>query len=194
MKTIMISLKMFIAFTVLSGILYPLFVTGMAQIIFPRKANGSLIIIDKNLKGSEIIGQTFDSSIYFASRPSSVSNNPLPSGGSNLGLSNKKLKDLVTERRNHFKKLNMMDSITIIPSEMLFASGSGLDPHISQKAAFLQVEKIVKARNFDTKKSDTLKKIILQITEKPQLGILGMERVNVLLLNMELDKIDEKIK
>lgn len=150
MKTLIISLKIFLFFTILTGIIYPLFITGIAQVVFPSKANGSMIVKDNKLIGSKLIGQQFDSTIYFSTRPSAISYNPMPSGGSNYGLTNVNLKKLVTERKHKFIAFNQLDSLTIIPSEMLFASGSGLDPHISQKAALLQVDRIAKVRHFDT--------------------------------------------
>jgi potassium-transporting ATPase KdpC subunit len=189
MKTFIISLKTLLFFTVLTGIIYPLFVTGVAQSIFPAKANGSLIIKDNKAIGSELIGQQFDSAIYFTSRPSAISYNPLPSGGSNYGLTNSKLKELVNQRKQQFIAFNQLDSLTAIPSEMLFASASGLDPHISVKAALLQVNRIAKARNFNTTQKQQLFQCIKQQTEAPQLLVLGEERVNVLLLNLEVDKI-----
>ena len=106
MKTLIISLKIFLFFTVLTGVIYPLFVTGIAQVVFPAKANGSLIVKNNQLIGSELIGQQFDSTIYFSSRPSAVSFNPLPSSGSNYGLTNVKLKNLVAERRRNFNSFN----------------------------------------------------------------------------------------
>ena len=124
-------------------------VTGIAQVVFPAKANGSLIVKDNKIIGSELIGQQFDSAIYFTSRPSAISYNPLPSGGSNYGLTNAKLKNLVDERKKQFIAFNQLDSLTDIPSEMLFASASGLDPHISPEAALLQVNRIAKARNLN---------------------------------------------
>jgi K+-transporting ATPase ATPase C chain len=150
MKTIILSLKIFLFFTILTGIIYPLFVTGVAQVVFPAKANGSLIAEDNRTIGSRLIGQQFDSTIYFTSRPSAISYNPLPSGGSNHGLTNVRLKNMVTGRKIQFIAFNQLDSLIAIPSEMLFASASGLDPHISQKAALLQVDRIAKARNFNT--------------------------------------------
>ena len=137
MKTLIISLKIFLFFTVLTGIIYPLLITGIAQIVFPAKANGSLIDKDNQIIGSELIGQQFDSVIYFTSRPSAISYNPLPSGGSNYGLTNTKLKNLVAERKKQFIAFNQLDSLTEIPSEMLFASASGLDPHISAKGSII---------------------------------------------------------
>ena len=189
MKTLLISLKIFLAFTVLTGIVYPLFITGIAQVIFPAKANGSLLVRDGHIVGSELIGQQFDTSIYFMSRPSAVLYNPLPSGGSNEGLTNIKLKELVTARKHRFYSFNQLDSLTVIPSEMLFASASGLDPHISPQAALLQVNRIAKARHFNDIYKQKLIVCINDLTEDPQFLCLGEERVNVLLLNLEIDKI-----
>jgi K+-transporting ATPase ATPase C chain len=184
-----IALKIFLILTVLTGIVYPLLITGIAQILFPAKANGSLIVRDNHVVGSELIGQQFDSSIYFTSRPSVGLYNPLPSGGSNYGLTNLKLKELVTARKHHFYILNQSDSLQEIPSEMLFASASGLDPHISPQAALLQVDRISKARNFSETQKQKLLDCVKDFTEKPQFLCLGEKRVNVLLLNLETDKI-----
>lgn len=189
MKTLIVSLKIFLFFTVLTGIVYPLLVTGIAHVAFPAKANGSLILRDNKIIGSELIGQQFDSTIYFTSRPSAVSYNPLPSGGSNYGLTNIKLKNLVSERRHQFIAFNQLDSLTEIPSEMLFASASGLDPHISPKAALLQLERVVKTRHFDESKKQRLLNSINELSEPPQLSLLGEHRINVLLLNLKLDEI-----
>ena len=108
MKTVFTSLKIFLFFTILTGIIYPLLVTGIAQAFFPGKANGSLIIEDGKVIGSKLVGQQFDSVIYFTSRPSAISYNPMPSGGSNLGLTNVKLKTLVAERSASFICLNQL--------------------------------------------------------------------------------------
>lgn len=189
MKTLFISLKIFLFFSVLTGIVYPLFVTGIAQLAFPAKANGSLIVKDNKKIGSELIGQQFDSTIYFTSRPSAVSYNPLPSGGSNYGLTNIKLKNLVAERKQQFITYNQLDSLTVIPSEMLFASASGLDPHISPQAALLQVERIVKTRLFDEGQKQRLLQTVKELSEAPQFLLLGEQRINVLLLNLKLDEI-----
>ena len=186
----MISLKIFLFFTVLTGIIYPLFVTGIAQLIFPGKANGSMILKDNKIIGSELIGQQFDSSIYFSSRPSAISYNPLPSGGSNYGLTSAKLKHTVDSLKKQFIIYNQLDSLTtIVPSEMVFASGSGLDPHISPAAALLQVDRIAKARNFNNIQKQKLAQCINDLKETPQFLCLGEERINVLLLNLETDKI-----
>jgi potassium-transporting ATPase KdpC subunit len=189
MKTLAISLKIFLFFTVITGIIYPLLITGIAQIVFPNKANGSIIMKDGNAIGSELIGQQFDSTIYFTSRPSAIGYNPLPSGGSNFGLTNAKLKKSVDSLEMHFVISNHLDAHTSVPSEMLFASASGLDPHISPEAAMLQVDRIAKARNFSEAQKQELIQCVKTATEEPQFLILGEERVNVLLLNIEIDKI-----
>lgn len=189
MKTMKIALKMFLFLTVLTGIVYPLLITGIAQLAFPSKANGSMIVNNNIVVGSELIGQQFDSAKYFGSRPSAIAYNPLPSGGSNYGLTNVKLKELVDERRKQFIKFNETDGLTDIPSEMLFASASGLDPHISPRAALLQVPRIVSVRHFTAIQREELLQLIKERTEAPQFLILGEERINVLLLNLNLDKI-----
>lgn len=191
MKTIIISLKIFLFFTILTGILYPLLMTGIAQVIFSAKANGSLIVKDNITIGSKLIGQQFDSTVFFASRPSVISYNPLPSGGSNFGLTNAKLKNLVNERKSQFIAFNNLDSLTFIPSEMLFASASGLDPHISPEAALLQVNRVARARHFDNSQKKRLLQSIKDLTEMPQFFCLGEDRINVLILNLELNRLAE---
>jgi potassium-transporting ATPase KdpC subunit len=190
MKSFVIALRIFLFFTVLTGVAYPLLVAGIAQLFFPIKANGSIIYKGNKPIGSSLIGQSFDSSaIYFTSRPSSISYNPLPSGASNFGLTNKKLKELFDNRKEEFESKNFLDSLTEIPSEMLFASASGLDPHISPDAALLQVERVSKARHFSDNQKLRLINLVHRLTEPPQFLFLGQERINVLLLNLETDKI-----
>ena len=189
LKTFGIAIKIFLVFTILTGVIYPLLVTGIAQVVFPHQANGSLILKDNKIIGSELIGQQSDSTIYFTSRPSAIGNNPLPSGGSNYGLTSKKLKDQFTERKNKFIAFNQLDKNTEIPSEMLFASASGLDPHISPEAAHLQINRIAKARKFGLVQKQELITLVDNMSETPQLMCLGESRVNVLLLNIALDKL-----
>ncbi len=191
MKILKISLKIFLFLTVLTGIVYPLLVTGIAQLAFPAQANGGLISENNKIIGSKLIGQQFDTAVYFSSRPSAVAYNPLPSGGSNFGLTNLKLKNLVAERKSQFIAFNQLDSLTVIPSEMLFASASGLDPHISPQAALLQVNRVAKARNFNSSQKQRLIDLIHSDTENPQYGVLGEERINVLNLNMQLDRLSK---
>lgn len=189
MKTLSIALKIFLVFTILTGILYPLLVTGIAQVVFPHRANGSLIVKDNKIIGSELIGQQFDSTIYFTSRPSAIGNNPLPSGGSNYGLTSVKLKAHVAERKAKFIAFNQLNKNVEVPSEMLFASASGLDPHISPEAAGLQINRIAKARHFSLDQKQKLKLLVEKMSQAPQLMCLGESRVNVLLLNIALDKL-----
>lgn len=189
MKTIITSLKIFLFFTLLTGLAYPLLITGIAQIAFTAKANGSLIIKDNVTIGSKLIGQQFDSDKYFTSRPSYALYNPLPSGGSNYSLTNKRLKVLVAQRKHNFIIFNHIDSLKAIPSEMLFASSSGVDPHISPEAAMLQVDRVVKTRNFSDLQKQKLLEIIKAVTELPQLSCFGEKRINVLNLNLELDNL-----
>lgn len=190
MKTLIISVKIFLFFTVLTGVIYPLLVTGISQLLFSQKANGSLIIKDNKILGSELIGQQFDSVIYFSSRPSAILYNPLPSGASNFGLTNIKLKKLVAERTRQFISFNQLDSLTEVPSEMLFASASGLDPHISPISALMQVDRIARARHFDRFQMEKLKQVVKDFTEMPQFACLGEQRVNVLLLNLKLNAMN----
>lgn len=189
MKTILISIKLLLILTLLTGVFYPLVVTGIAQLVFPVKANGSIIVENGRKIGSELIGQQFSSDKYFTCRPSITNYDPLPSKGSNLSLTNNKLKDLVDKRKIQFIDFNHLNRLADVPSEMLFASASGLDPHISPKAAYLQVERIVEARNFNAYQKQQLLQCVKDLTESPQFLILGNERINVLMLNLTIDKI-----
>ena len=190
MKTqTLIALKFLLVMTILTGIMYPLFMTGLAQVSYPSKANGSLITKDGKIIGSELIGQKFDSSIYFWSRPSAIGYNPVPSGASNYGPTSDTLKKLVSYRRAFFAKMNSVQDPLSTPKEMAFASGSGLDPHISPEAAVMQIERISSARHFDNTQKEKLQKKIIDLTENPQFFFLGEPRINVLMLNLELNKI-----
>src|SRR4030042_5244140 len=133
-KQILVSIKIFLLFSLIAGIIYPLFVTALANLMFKDKADGSLIKKNDQVIGSSLIGQAFDSSAYFWSRPSAIGYNPLPSGGSNLGLTNKKFRQQYIEREQYLLRVNSLQPGTPVPSEMVFASGSGLDPHISPEA------------------------------------------------------------
>jgi K+-transporting ATPase ATPase C chain len=193
MKTqLIISIKIFAVLTVLCGLAYPLLVTGIAQLAFPEKANGSLILQDNKVVGSELIGQKFDSIIYFSSRPSATDYNALPSGGSNLGPTSSKLKQMVVDRKSQFVEFNQLSASENIPSEILLASASGLDPHISPNAALLQVGRIAKARQFSEEQKQQLVTVINDQTESPQFSFLGETRINVLVLNLALDKLDNR--
>jgi potassium-transporting ATPase KdpC subunit len=187
------ALKFLLAMTILTGIVYPVLMTGITQFTYPSKANGSLITRNGKIVGSELIGQKFDSSIYFWSRPSAISYNPVPSGASNFGPTSDTLKKQVESRRLMFAKMNSISDPLTIPKEMIFASASGLDPHISPEAAILQCERIVKARHFDNNQKQMVLQSIRDLTEKPQFLFLGEERINVLKLNLNLDRIEWNI-
>lgn len=190
MKTqIKIALRTFFLCTILFGVIYPAFVTILAQTVFPDKANGSLIYRDNKLVGSELIGQYFGGERYFSSRPSATGYSALPSGGSNLGPTSDKLKQQVNERLKQFRTFNQLSETQAVPAEMLTASASGLDPHISPEAAFLQVDRICQARLFNQEQKKGLILLVNNSTELQQFGIFGEKRVNVLKLNLKLDQL-----
>lgn len=190
MKTQMIiALKFLLVMTILTGIIYPLFMTGVAQLTFPAKANGSLLMKDGKIAGSELIGQKFDSSVYFWSRPSAIDYNPIPSGASNFGPTSDKLKKQVAEQRILFVKKNSITDTTAIPKEMIFASASGLDPHISPVAAMFQLDRVAFARNLGQTKKQQVQQLIKNMTEKAQFSLFGEPRINVFELNLALDNV-----
>ena len=190
MKTqTIIAIKFLLIMTVLTGVIYPFFMTGVAQLVFPAKANGSLVKAGGKNIGSELIGQKFDSSIYFWSRPSAIDYNPIPSGASNLGPTSDELKKQVAERRRLFATNNSISDTSAIPKEMLFASASGLDPHISPEAALLQLKRVAMARNLNETQKQKVQQLIKNKTEEPQFFLFGERRINVFELNLALDSI-----
>jgi potassium-transporting ATPase KdpC subunit len=184
-----IALKFLLGMTILTGIIYPLIMTGIAQLVFPEKANGSLVIKEGKIVGSTLIGQKFDSAIYFWSRPSAIDYNPIPSSGSNLGPISNKLKKLTEERRKAFAVKNSIKDTLSVPKEMIFASASGLDPHISPEAALMQVERVVSTRNYNEAQKQKVLGLIKSIKKGPQFSLLGEPRINVFELNLALDNI-----
>ena len=175
MKNLVTAVLMTIVTTIILGLVYPLVVTGLAQVIFPDKANGQLIRTgDGILIGSRLIGQPFTSPGYFRSRPSG-------SGGSNLGPTNQKLIDRV---KADVEKLQAENPGKPVPIDLVTASGSGLDPHISPAAAEFQVPRVARERGLS---EDELLRIVAAHTEGRQFGFLGEPRVNVLELNLDLD-------
>jgi K+-transporting ATPase ATPase C chain len=178
-------LRMTLVLTVLTGLIYPGIVTGLCQLIFPNQANGSLVSKDGRVIGSSLIGQNFTKPEYLQPRPSAAGNgyDATASGGSNLGPTSKKLVDRVSASVDKFRKENPNFNSTI-PADLLTASGSGLDPHLSPEAADAQVDRIAKARNATPQ---DIRAIIAQVTEGRDLGFLGEPRVNVLRLNQMLD-------
>jgi K+-transporting ATPase ATPase C chain len=186
MKTFLISLRMILAMTVLTGVAYPLALTGLAQVIFHRQANGSFVERNGQPVGSVLVGQKFASVRYFWPRPSAVDYNPLPSSGSNLGPTSAAMVAKIAERRAHFASTG--DPQTV-PPDLLQASGSGLDPHISPAGALYQVPRVLSARGVDGVRAPELEALIEAHTEGPQWSLFGEPRVNVLLLNLALDSL-----
>lgn len=182
MKNTLIAIKSFIIFSILLGLIYPLAITGIAQVTMKDKANGSLIVENGKVVGSSLIGQNFGSPTYFNSRPSAVDYNAAGSGASNLGPSSKKLIEQVKERVN--SKRETVNGL--IPADAVLTSASGLDPHISLENAQLQAQRVAKIRNIS---EIQMKKLIDENTDHEFIGIWGQEGVNVLKLNLALDKL-----
>lgn len=183
------ALKMFLWMTVLTGCLYPFVITEVVAVIMPRKSTGSLIHVGGKTVGSALIAQKFTSNKYFWPRPSAIDYDPLHSGGSNLGPTSAALKKAVDERRDLILHVHGDIIPETIPSELLYASGSGLDPHISPEAAFFQIDRIVKARGMHSGAGQRmLQELINSMVEERKYGFLGERYVNVLLLNIALDE------
>mgnify|MGYP002396124122 CR=1 FL=1 len=176
---------MFLAICVLVLIL-TLLVTLVAQITMPDKANGSLLYVDGKIVGSELIGQSFTSPGYFHGRPSAVDYDSAESGGSNYGPTSAKLMEQVSQRIEQVRRENGLSSDAPVPADLVLASGSGLDPHISVEGAMLQVPRVATARGLP---ESEVKMLVEQHIETLQLGFLGQERVNVLKLNLALDEL-----
>ena len=182
-KNILVAIWFTLVTTLIFGVLYPLAVTGMAQLLFHDRANGQLIERDGKLVGSRIIGQAFTGSGYFHPRPSSAGTgyDPMASGGSNLAPTNK---NLVERVKGDVQKLHAENSDAPIPVDLVTTSGSGLDPDISPDAAEFQIPRVAHARNM---KEEDLRALVQKHTKGRDLGFLGEPRVNVLELNLELD-------
>jgi K+-transporting ATPase ATPase C chain len=182
------SMLMLLAMTLLTGLVYPLVITTIAQLAFPHQSNGSLIKDDSGkVVGSELIGQEFKDVKYFWSRPSATGPFPYNSGassGSNLGPTNEALLKAIAERITVLRSGGGDQSVSI-PADLVTSSASGLDPHISPAAAEYQVERVAKARGVDAK---VVRQVIEKHTQGRQLGFLGEPVVNVLLINLELDR------
>jgi len=180
---LIVALKFTLITTLLFGLLYPLAVTGLSQLLFPKQANGSLIEKNGQILGSRLIGQAFASDKYFHSRPSAAGTgyDPTSSSGSNLGPTNQQLVDRV---KLDVAKLQQENPGVAIPADLVTASGSGLDPDISPAAAEFQIPRIARARGIS---AETLQPLVARHTQQRQWGILGEARVNVLELNLDLD-------
>jgi len=179
------AIVMIALFTVLTGVVYPLLTIGVAQIVFPVQANGGLIERQGKIVGAEMIGQNFTSSRYFHGRPSAAGYNAAASSGSNLGATSRKLAEAVRARAAAVAE---REGSEVIPADLVTASGSGLDPHITPQAALIQVKRIAAARGIS---ETVLRDMIEEMTERRSFGLLGEPRINVLGLNMMLDERQE---
>lgn len=185
-EQILPGLRIKLFMTLLLGVIYPLAITGISQVVFPKQANGSLVSVGGKVIGSEIIGQNFTRPEYFHPRPSAAGDkgyDATASNGSQFGPTNQKLIDRVKASIEQFRKENP-DYRGSIPADLLTASASGLDPHISPDSALAQASRIASARGATP---DAIQALIAQHTQMPDLGLLGEPRVNILQLNLSLD-------
>ena len=180
------ALKLFLLLSLLTGVIYPLTITLIAQLAFAYQANGSFVNVAGKTVGSHLIGQKFEQPQYFWPRPSAVDYGTMPSDGSQLGPTSTKLRELVRQRRDFLVKAHGRASTEKVPSDLLFASGSGLDPDITLKGAYFQAGRVAKARGLP---EELLNELIKQQVVKHN---FGPPRVNVLQLNMALDALSEE--
>ena len=186
MRDLKTSLLALFWLSVLTGIVYPLAVTGIAQLAFPKRANGSLVVRDGVVRGSELIGQNWTGERWFHGRPSATGPmpyTPLPSSGSNLGPTNRALAKAFAERAAALRAQGVSGSI---PVDLLTASASGLDPHVSPDGARAQIERVATARSLDPAR---VRKLVEAHAERREFGVLGEPRVNVLELNLALEAL-----
>jgi K+-transporting ATPase ATPase C chain len=182
MKIIVNNLKLFLFCVLLTGVIYPLFITAVSQVAFKNEANGSLLTKNGKVVGSELLAQEFKGKQYFWPRPSAVNYDSTASAASNLSPDSKALNEAIAKRAvDNGLDINSND-------DLLYTSGSGLDPHISPESAERQINRIVEARHLDAKKTLDLKTLVENSIEGRQLGILGKARLNVLKLNVLLDE------
>jgi len=185
------SLKVFFMLTLITGVIFPAFILLFAQCAFPDKAEGSLLRNSTGTTiGSSLIAQKFEQDRYFWPRPSAADYASVPSGASNLGPTSESLRQKTKERSSLVVKSNSMHLEHGAPPELLLASGSGLDPHLSPAGIQFQLKRVSQSRKFNTDQINKLNELILSLTEEPQVGLWGPPRVNVLLLNIRLDEIE----
>lgn len=195
-KLIIQSVRQTLLWTVVTGVVYTLAITAIAQLAFKDQANGSLVVRDGKIVGSALLAQQFQGTNYFWPRPSACAYGTGPSGlvassGSNLGPTSAPLQTNVMNNVAAFISGNNLPTNAVVPADMAFASASGLDPHISPEAARLQIARVAVSRGIT---EDKIKALVDRFTEQPQWGFLGQARVNVLLLNVALDEMDSSRK
>jgi K+-transporting ATPase ATPase C chain len=186
MKELRTAFLVLLVFSLLLGVVYPLVVTGIAQLVFPWRANGSLVSEGGRVVGSELIGQSFSSPRYFHGRPSASGYDAMASGATNLGPSNPTLAVAVRDRVEQIRLDNALGPETTIPADLTLSSGSGLDPEISLGGALLQAERVAVARGLDV---TVVRSLVEGLAVEPFLGAFGETRVNVLRLNLALDEL-----
>lgn len=189
MKIIFQSIRLLVGLTILTGILYPLTVTYLAHAAWSEQAEGSILSVNRKPVGSLLLSQKTEDMRYFWPRPSAGDFATIPSGASNLGPSSAALQKTVRERIAKWRADNGLPVDASVPNDMIFSSGSGLDPHISPEAALLQVNRVVAARKFSSEQKEKLAKLVESSVEDPQWWIFGQPRVNVLKLNIGLDQL-----
>jgi K+-transporting ATPase ATPase C chain len=190
---VFIACRMLLLLSLLTGLIYPLVVTGIATAMLPRRASGSILLRGGRPVGSALLAQRFAGARHFWPRPSAGDDGTnyatLASSASNLGPTSSKLAALVRARADRFRAAHGLSKDEAVPPDMLFASGSGLDPHISPASARLQIHRVAEARQFDATATGRLRQLVERSIEPPQVGFLGEPRVNVLYLNLNLDKL-----
>ncbi len=186
MKEIRTAFLVLLVFSLLLGVVYPLVLTGIGQLAFPWRANGSLVSVGGRVVGSELLGQAFSSARYVHGRPSTSDYDAMASGASNLGPSNPVLLLATRDRVERIRLENGLSSGTSIPADLVLASGSGLDPEISLEGALLQVDRVAAARGLDV---GVVRSLVEKLAIGPFLAAFGERRVNVLRLNLALDEL-----
>jgi len=192
LRQLMNTVRIFVVLTVVCGLIYPLLMTGLAQAVFPFQANGSIITRNNEPVGSRLIGQSFSSARYFHGRPSAAGEkgyDATSSSGSNLGPTSKKLMDTVAGNLKLVREDNKMSGTAPIPSDLVLASASGLDPDITPAAAYLQADRVARERMIE---AGEVRRLVAVHIQDRQWGVFGEPRVNVLELNLALDEFKTK--
>lgn len=193
MKTLLPALRLFAALALLTGAAYPLVVTGLARLLFPQEARGSLVMLDGRVRGSALLAQRFADPRYFWPRPSAGDDGTnyatVASAASNKGPTSAELARAVAARADTLRAAHHLTADAPVPPELVLASGSGLDPHLSPEAAGFQLDRVARARGWNPPQRAALARLIEQSVEAPQWGFLGEPRVNVLGLNLAADRL-----